>query len=130
MRPAAKQQDQIVAVDTHSVMIPAPSGSIPTPVPHPFTGQIDDGLSEDVMIEGKAAAVEGSTASNSPGHVPIGGPFQQTPADRATIQSGSGSVFINGRAAARMGDTAETCNDPADLPVGVVIAAGTVLIGD
>lgn len=129
MRPAAKQQDQIVAVDTHIVMIPAPSGSIPTPVPHPFTGMIDDGLSEDVMIEGMAAAVEGSAASNSPAHVPLGGPFQKTPADKATIQSGSGSVFINGRAAARMGDPAETCNDPADLPIGVVIAAGTVLIG-
>jgi hypothetical protein len=28
-----------------------------------------------------------------------------------------------------MGDTALTCNDPVPLPVGTVIAAGTVLIG-
>jgi hypothetical protein len=31
--------------------------------------------------------------------------------------------------AARNGDPAETCNDPADLPVGQVIATGTVFIG-
>jgi hypothetical protein len=28
-----------------------------------------------------------------------------------------------------MGDPAMTCNDPADLPGGTVIASGTVLIG-
>ena len=48
---------------------------------------------------------------------------------KATITVGSQTVKINGKAAARMGDTAKTCNDPADAPVGTVIAAGTVLIG-
>jgi uncharacterized Zn-binding protein involved in type VI secretion len=38
-------------------------------------------------------------------------------------------VHINGKPAARMGDMAQTCNDPADLPAGTVIASGTVLIG-
>ena len=33
---------------------------------------------------------------------------------------------INGKVAARNGDTAKTCNDPADQPVGQVIAEGTV----
>jgi uncharacterized Zn-binding protein involved in type VI secretion len=47
----------------------------------------------------------------------------------ATIAVGSPTVTINGKAAARMGDTARTCNDPADAPVGHVIAAGTVMIG-
>ena len=31
--------------------------------------------------------------------------------------------------AARNGDLAQTCNDPADLPIGTVIAVGTVMIG-
>jgi hypothetical protein len=31
--------------------------------------------------------------------------------------------------AARNGDTVMTCNDPAPLPVGTVIATGTVMIG-
>lgn len=129
MKPGAKKQDQVVAIDTHIVMIPSPSGSVPTPLPHPFTGQLDGGLSGDVEIEGMAAAVEGSTATNTPAHIPQGGPFQSPPSDSATIDTGSGSVFINGKAAARMGDTAKTCNDPSDLPAGTVIAVGTVMIG-
>jgi uncharacterized Zn-binding protein involved in type VI secretion len=128
-QPAAKQGDQIVATDTHIVMIPSPGGPVPTPLPHPFTGQIDGGLSSDVNIEGKPAAVQGSTATNMPSHIPQGGPFQKPPSNKATIQMGSGTVFINGRAAARNGDKAMTCNDPADLPIGTVIAVGTVMIG-
>ena len=42
---------------------------------------------------------------------------------------GSATVKINGKAAARNGDPALTCNDPADAPVGTVVAVGTVLIG-
>lgn len=128
-QPAAKQGDQIVGVDTHIVMIPSPGGPVPTPLPHPFTGILDDGLSSDVNIAGMAAATEGSTASNTPSHIPQGGPFQSSPSNKGTIKQGSGSVFINGKAAARMGDPADTCNDPADQPVGTVIAAGVVFIG-
>jgi uncharacterized Zn-binding protein involved in type VI secretion len=128
-QPAAKQGDQVVATDTHIVMIPSPGGPVPTPLPHPFTGQIDGGLSSDVNIEGKPAAVQGSTATNVPSHIPQGGPFQKPPSNKATIQMGSGTVFINGKAAARNGDKAMTCNDPADLPTGTVIAVGTVMIG-
>lgn len=128
-QPAAKKGDQVVATDIHIVMIPSPGGPVPTPLPHPFTGQLDDGLSEDVNIDGQPAAVVGSKASNMPAHIPQGGSFQTPPADKATIQMGSATVFINGKAAARNGDTAMTCNDPADLPVGTVIAVGTVNIG-
>ena len=45
------------------------------------------------------------------------------------VATGAATVFINGKSAARMGDTANTCNDPADTPVGTVIAAGTVFVG-
>jgi uncharacterized Zn-binding protein involved in type VI secretion len=128
-QPAAKQGDQIVATDTHIVMIPSPGGPVPTPLPHPFAGQLDGSLSGDVNIEGKAAAVQGSTATNTPAHVPQGGPFQKPPSNRATVQLGSGTVLINGKPATRNGDKAMTCNDPADLPAGTIVAAGTVLIG-
>jgi uncharacterized Zn-binding protein involved in type VI secretion len=37
--------------------------------------------------------------------------------------------MINGKPAARAGDTAITCNDPEDLPIGKVEAVGTVNIG-
>ena len=128
-QPAAKKGDRIVGVDTHIIMIPSPGGPIPTPLPHPFMGMIDGDLSSDVKIAGMAAATEGSTASNTPSHIPQGGPFQSPPKNKGKIIKGSGTVFINGKAAARMGDTAETCNDPANQPVGTVIATGVVFIG-
>jgi len=128
-RNAVKHGDTIVATDTHVVMIPTPGGPVPTPLPHPFTGQIDGGLSHDVTIEGQAAATVGSTATNVPEHVPLGGPFQSPPENRGEVQTGSATVFINGKAAARHGDTATTCNDPSRAPVGTVVAAGSVFIG-
>ncbi|MBC2697007.1 MAG: hypothetical protein HF976_05450 [ANME-2 cluster archaeon] len=127
--PAAKQGDQITAIDIHIIMIPTPGGPVPTPLPHPFMGIIDNNLSPDVKIMGMPAATVDSIASNLPPHIPQGGPFQKPPSNKATIKMGSVTVKINGKMAARNGDTAMTCNDPADMPVGTVIAAGTVFIG-
>lgn len=131
-QPAAKQGDQIVGTDTHVVLVPAAAGApVPTPLPHPFTGMINGGLSSDVTIMGKPAAVLGSTADNTPPHVPTapGTTFQLPPTNKATIQRGSATVKINGKPAARAGDTALTCNDPSDLPSGTVSAGSTVMIG-
>lgn len=129
-KPAAKQGDQIVGTDTHIVMMPSPGGPVPTPTPMPFSGQLNGNLSPDVLIENKPAAVKGSTADNMPPHLPTGGPFQNPPSNKATIQMGSAKVLINHKEAASAGNIANTCNDPVDLPVGQVIAIGTVLIGD
>ena len=131
-QPAAKEGDRVMATDTHIVMVPAPPGPpVPTPLPHPFTGVLNGELSTDVKIMGKAAATVDSTAQNQPAHIATapGTSFQKPPTDKATIQIGSTTVRINGKAAARNGDTAMTCNDPTDLPAGSVIAAGTVSIG-
>lgn len=128
-QPAAKQGDQVIGTDIHVVMIPSPGGPVPTPLPHPFAGQLDGALSADVKIGGKPAAVQGSTATNSPAHVPQGGPFQSPPKNRAEVLTGSATVRISGKPAARNGDVAMTCNDPADLPAGTVVAAGTVMVG-
>jgi uncharacterized Zn-binding protein involved in type VI secretion len=130
-QPAAKQGDKVIAIDTHIVMVQAGPSQVPTPLPHPFAGIISDGLSQDVKIMGLPAATVGSTADNLPPHLPMppGLSFQKQPSNKATIQMGSPTVKINGKAAARNGDTAMTCNDPADSPVGKVIAVGTVFIG-
>jgi uncharacterized Zn-binding protein involved in type VI secretion len=131
-QPAAKQGDQIIATDTHIVLVPAPPGPpVPTPLPHPFTGVINGGLSSDVKIMGKPAATVDSTAQNTPAHIPTlpGTTFQSPPANRATIKAGSTTVRINGKLAARNGDIAMTCNDPTDLPAGTVMAVATVFIG-
>ena len=129
-QPAAKQGDKISAIDTHIVMVPG-TPPVPTPLPHPFMGTINGGLSSDVNIMGKPAATVDSTADNSPAHIATapGTSFQKPPANKGTIKVGSPTVKINGKMAARNGDMAMTCNDPADLPVGKVVAVGTVMIG-
>jgi uncharacterized Zn-binding protein involved in type VI secretion len=131
-QPAAKQGDKIMAIDTHIIVIP---GVGPTPMPHPFNGIITGNLSTNVKIMGMPAATQGSTAINVPIHVPAGaGPFQNPPSNKGEISAGSLTVRINGKPAARNGDRALTCNDspaglPVNLPVGTVVAVGTVLIG-
>jgi uncharacterized Zn-binding protein involved in type VI secretion len=130
--PAAKQGDLVTAIDIHLVLVPTPPGApVPTPLPHPFSGIIDGVLSPNVKIMSMPAATVTSTATDTPPHLPTppGTAFVKSPSNQATIILGSTSVFINGKQAARNGDTALTCNDPVDLPVGTVVAVGTVLVG-
>lgn len=129
--PAAKKGDRIVAIDTHIVMVPSGASQVPTPLPCPFAGIINGQLSRDVNIMGMAAATVDSTADNTPQHVatPPGTSFQNPPSNKATILNGSPTVKINGKQAARAGDVAKTCNDPSDMPLGKVVASGTVFIG-
>ena len=53
---AAKQNDHVVAPDTHLV------NGAPTPIP--FDGVLDGALSPNVLIENLSAATVGSTASS------------------------------------------------------------------
>ena len=130
-QPAAKQGDQITAVDTHIVMVPSPGGPVPTPLPHPFTGIIDGNLSPTVKIMGLPAATVGSTATNTPPHIPTppGTVFQVPPTNRGTIMRGSSTVMIGGQPAARAGDQAQTCAEPVPNMSAQIIATGTVMIG-
>jgi uncharacterized Zn-binding protein involved in type VI secretion len=128
-KPIAKEDDRIVGVDIHIVLVPSGSGTTPTPTPMPFSGKISQQLSPTIFVDNKAAAVKGSVAENQPAHVPTGGSFQKPPSNRGTIDSGSGTVFMDNQEVARAGDTAKTCNDPADAPKGLVVAQGTVFAG-
>lgn len=130
-QPAAKLGDQITAVDTHIVMVPSPGGPVPTPLPHPFAGIIDGNTSANVLINGQPAATAGSTATNTPPHIPTppGTTFQVPPTNQGTILRGSGTVMINGKPAARAGDMAQTCADPVPNTAAQVVATGTVMIG-
>lgn len=130
-QPAAKQGDQVIAVDMHIVMVPSPGGPVPTPLPHPFSGMLDGSLSTDVKIMGMPAATMGSTARNVPPHLPTppGTTFQIPPQNQATILRGSATVLINGKSAARAGDMVQTCADPVPNTAGQIIATSTVMIG-
>lgn len=129
--PAAKQGDAIVGVDVHVVMVSTPTGPVPTPTPLPFNGILTSGLSPNVRIGGLPAATVGSVGTNTPPHIPAGGPFSKPPSNQGRIMMGSLTVMINGRPAARVGDPALTCSDPADAPTGTVTVRGvtTVMIG-
>ena len=128
--PAAKEGDKIISpADIHLVQIPTPTGPITVPLPHPFSGKLTESLSKNVKIMGKAAATKGSWGKNNPKHVAMGIKFVKEPSNKGTVFLGSFTVKINGKQAARSGDMVLTCNDPTDLPVGKLIASGTVKIG-
>ncbi len=57
------------------------------------------------------------------------GTFQNPPSNQGSVLMGSASVFINGKAAARNGDQAQTCADPLPNQNAKVVAVGTVLAG-
>jgi uncharacterized Zn-binding protein involved in type VI secretion len=133
-QPAAKQGDQIITVDMHIVLVPTPPGApVPTPLPHPFNGILNDGLSNNVRVMGRPAAVQGSSATNTPSHIPTppGTSFTVPPTNKGIIMKGSSTVFINKKPAARIGDTVQTCQDPAPNLSGQIVPSGpcTVVIG-
>jgi uncharacterized Zn-binding protein involved in type VI secretion len=124
--PAAHAGNRVTALDSH--IIQPPGTTPPVVVPHPFSGTIDGSVSSDVLIGGAGAATVGSTATNTPPHLPQGGTFVIPPTNRGQIIQGSSTVMVNGKGLARAGDQAQTCDD-LGLITGVVVAAGTVLAG-
>ena len=131
-QPAARLNDQVSGADVHLVMVPSPSGPVPTPLPHPFTAIITTGTCADVLIGGQPAAVIGSGTQNNPPHTPTppGTSFQMPPTNQGTVAAGSATVLINGKGAARMGDSVTTCADPAPMPNGTITnGCTTVMIG-
>jgi uncharacterized Zn-binding protein involved in type VI secretion len=129
---AARRDDTVDGVDIHIVLVPSPTGTVPTPLPHRFAGRLTEELSDDVRVNDRAAATVDSVAPNDPRHTPTppGTSFQRAPANRGTVASGSDSVRINRRKAARQGDRVRTCNDPRDAETAAITSgARTVLIG-
>lgn len=130
-QPAARQNDPVTGTDVHIVLTPSPGGPVPTPVPLPFSGQITAGTSTDVMVDGRPAAVVGSTAQNAPPHLPPPGTsFSKPPSNSGRVVMGSSTVLVNGKQMARLGDTVMTCGDPVDAPTSAITAGSPdVLVG-
>ena len=130
-QPVAIQTHQVTATDIHIAMVPSPGGPVPTPQPLPFTGIINGATAPTVRIGGQPAAVVGSVAQNTPPHIPMppAVSFQKPPTNQGKVAVGSATVRFGGQAAARNGDPVTTCNDPADAPLGSVVAVGTVMAG-
>jgi uncharacterized Zn-binding protein involved in type VI secretion len=105
---------------------------VPTPLPHPFAGQITAATCPTVKIGGQPVAVKDSVAVNQPPHIPTppGTLFQKPPANQGKVLLGSPTVRAGGAGVARLGDQVMTCNDPSDMPVGsIVTGAPTVMVG-
>lgn len=126
-KPVAKKGDRITATDTHLVI--PPGGGPPVPTPLPYDGVLKKELCTTVFSEHQAVAVVGSISVMSPGHSAAPGTFANPPSNEGKVYIGAPTVFSEHKAIARDGDVALTCNDPTDLPVGKVVATGTVYSG-
>jgi uncharacterized Zn-binding protein involved in type VI secretion len=145
-KPIAKQGDRIVGVDIHNVMN-AESG-VTAPLELPFEGTLMLELSPNVLVNGLYAATVGSIAENVPPHeaqvVPNSLTVITPETNQGKVATGSETVKINGKSAARLGDFAETCHDipppvptppgtpPAQEPTPTIVVMGpnNVFAGD
>jgi uncharacterized Zn-binding protein involved in type VI secretion len=127
--PAARKLDKVVALDTHTVIL---ANGAQVLLPFHFEGVIEDRLSRNVWIMRRRAATVGSIAFNRDFHrPPDGAAFLNPPSDEGRITTGSATVRINGKAAARSRDVAATCSEPDGQPAGMVVVDTdcTVFIG-
>lgn len=130
--PTAQQTSQVVATDTHMVLVPTPGGPAPVPLPHPFAGAVQTATVPTVRVAGQPAATQDAVALNQPPHLPTppGVSFQTPPNNQGTVMMGSATVRAGGKGLARQGDPVRTCNFPAPLPAGTLVTgAVTVLTG-
>lgn len=129
-QPAARLGDPVTGMDIHILLVPSPGGPVPTPTPLPFNGQLSTGLSPDVLVNGKPAAIQGSVAQSTPHISPPPATFSKPPTNLGRVLIGSPTVLVDGKPLARIGDQVATCNDPVDLP-NATIAGGSpdVLVG-
>jgi uncharacterized Zn-binding protein involved in type VI secretion len=94
-----------------------------------FSATIDQKVSANVFFDKRAAATTDSTAAGSLTDVD---PMPESPnpdkAEKATLNSGSGTVFVNNVAAVRDGDGVTACGGKTGGKVAVT-QTSTVLIG-
>ncbi len=124
----AAQDDRVMGMDVHIMVIPSGPSTTTAPLPHPFIGKLDDGLSDDVSIGDKKAAAKGSKAKHDdPTHIQLPGTikFQNSPKKEGEVTGGTSStVKIDGKEAAVIGSLVTTCNDIGARNNSTVIAAG------
>jgi len=124
----AAQDDRVMGMDVHIMVIPSGPSTTTVPLPHPFIGKLDDGLSDDVSIGDKKAALKGSKAKHDDSmHMQLPGTikFQNNPKKEGEVTGGTSStVKIDGNEAAVIGSLVTTCNDIGARNNSTVIAAG------
>jgi uncharacterized Zn-binding protein involved in type VI secretion len=116
-QPAVVANDRITgSCATHQV--PSPSGSpMPSPGPLPFSAPLATGLASTVKINGKFAAVQGSSGVNTPAHPGLhaSDPYFTPTTQQGKVVKGSGTVTFDGKPAAYTGCQVTSCAAPAQL---------------
>ena len=116
--PAGRLNDSVLGADTaHRDSAGAPRLGADAAPGHSFSGTIRCDASPDVRSRDAAAAVGRHGGHEQPAaHADAAGRVVPETAIEPAARSASGSstVTINGKAAARVGDPVRTCNDPTD----------------
>lgn len=124
----AAQDDRVMGMDVHIMVVPSGPSTTTAPLPHPFIGKLNDGLSDDVSIGDKKAALKGSKAKHDDSmHMQLPGTikFQNNPKKEGEVTGGTSStVKIDGKETAVIGSLVTTCNDIGARNNSTVIAAG------
>ena len=124
----AVEDDKVVGMDTHIMVVPAGNSTANVPLPHPFMGKLKDKLSKDVKIKDKKVATKDSVAKHDDSsHMQLPGTikFQKNPKKEGKVTAGTSSkVKINGKEAAVIGSQVTTCNDMGMQNNSTIIAMG------
>jgi len=126
--PVARQGDPVQGVDTHTVVLPNGASS---PMPLPFAGTLNGGLSDNVKIDGRFAATVGSTVDNTQKHlttIPPGASLAMPATDSGSVARGSSSVRVNGRFLARSTDPVTTCDELRAGPTGLITGGSSTVV--
>lgn len=124
----AVEDDKVVGMDTHIMVVPAGNSTANVLLPHPFIGKLKDKLSKDVKIKDKKCATKDSVAKHDDStHMQLPGTikFQKNPKKEGKVTGGTSSkVKINGKEAAVIGSQVTTCNDMGMQNNSTIIAMG------
>ncbi|MCB0912521.1 MAG: hypothetical protein KDB60_12980 [Propionibacteriaceae bacterium] len=127
-KPVARMNDPVTGTDIHIVLVPSATGTVPTPLPHPYAGRIVGGCVTSVLVNGQPVAVDGSTSQLNSPHIPQGGSFSRPPTGTGRVVAGPCRVLAGGQRLACLGDQVITCNDPVDAPTSTITAASTNVV--
>ena len=118
--PAIVQGDRIQGICPGHIAGQSPAG------PLPFSAPLTRNLESTVLINGKAAAVMGSSGYNTPPHTaPLTDAFAAPMRQEGKVLSGSPTVQFGGKAAATAQSSCLCCVTPGQL----LPTVATVVIG-
>ena len=131
--PAARLNDSVLGADTHIVMVPSRHRHCPHSDPRSrVLGHVDVRRVTGRPHRGSRGGRRRNGGHEQPAaraNAPRTS-FQSPPSNRGKVSQGSSTVTINGKAAARVGDSVRTCNDPTDLDTSAIVSgAAAVTIG-